>query len=145
MTHAVAALREIQPSFMRWTAGGVMLIEGLTFLTAASLHLGARIQMGSMMLDEPAILPAARVEIVCGLGLVGAAVVLLSQMKGGWLASMVAHLLAAGGVLLGMAALAAGRGPRTASNDAYHLTILIALVTGAALLATPPVRVALRR
>jgi hypothetical protein len=34
-----------------------------------------------------------------------------------------------GGVLLGIAALAAGAGPRTASNDLYHriMLILIAL------------------
>ena len=37
-----------------------------------------------------------------------------------------------GGVLLGMAALAAGWGPRTASNDLYH-HIMLALI-GASLL-----------
>jgi hypothetical protein len=36
------------------------------------------------------------------------------------------------GVLLGIAALAAGRGPRTASNDLYH-RIMLALI-GAGLL-----------
>ncbi len=49
------------------------------------------------------------------------------------------------GVMLGIVALNAGRGPRTASNDAYHLAILAALVIALALLASPPVRAALRR
>ena len=37
-----------------------------------------------------------------------------------------------GGVLLGIAALAAGAGPRTASNDLYHRMMLILI--GAAVL-----------
>jgi len=37
-----------------------------------------------------------------------------------------------GGVLLGIAALAAGAGPRTASNDLYHRIML--LLIGASLL-----------
>ena len=34
-------------------------------------------------------------------------------------------MVALAGVLLGKAALAAGRGPRTASNDLYHNLILV--------------------
>jgi hypothetical protein len=34
------------------------------------------------------------------------------------------------GVLLGIAALAAGRGPRTASNDLYHRIMLALIAAG---------------
>jgi uncharacterized membrane protein SpoIIM required for sporulation len=37
---------------------------------------------------------------------------------------LVSNFIALCGVLLGMAALAAGRGPRTASNDLYHHIML---------------------
>jgi len=49
-----------------------------------------------------------------------------------WRTALIANLVPLGGVLLGMAALAAGRGPRTASNDLYH-HIMLALI-GASLL-----------
>ncbi len=39
--------------------------------------------------------------------------------------ALVGNLVALGGVLLGKAALAAGRGPRTASNDLYHNIMLV--------------------
>jgi len=52
-------------------------------------------------------------------------------------------LIPLGGVLLGMAALAAGRGPRTASNDLYH-HIMLALI-GASLLILFFARSALNR
>jgi hypothetical protein len=38
---------------------------------------------------------------------------------------LVANWVALGGVLLGIAALAVGAGPRTASNDPYHRMMLI--------------------
>jgi hypothetical protein len=41
-----------------------------------------------------------------------------------WRAALIANVVPLAGVLLGMAALAAGRGPRTASNDLYHHIML---------------------
>jgi hypothetical protein len=38
------------------------------------------------------------------------------------------HLVALSGVLLGIAALAAGSRPRTASNDLYHRIMLLLIV-----------------
>jgi hypothetical protein len=38
---------------------------------------------------------------------------------------LITNLVALGGVLLGIAALAAGAGPRTVSNDLYHCLMLI--------------------
>ena len=149
MIDAVAARREAgpgtSPSPIRWAAAGLMLVESATFLLAASLHRGLQIPLGFVTLAEPTIGPAAIVETICGLALLIAAITVLSGSRWGWLASVGAHLLAAGGVTLGIVALNAGRGPRTASNDAYHLAILTALVVGLVLLATPPVRAALGR
>ena len=56
---------------------------------------------------------------------------------------MIANLVPLGGVLFGMAALAAGSGPRTASNDLYH-HIMLALI-GASLLILFFARSALNR
>lgn len=47
--------------------------------------------------------------------------------------------------MLGMVALALGRGPRTDLNDAYHRAVLVALIMGLGLLVTPAVRGALGR
>jgi hypothetical protein len=42
-----------------------------------------------------------------------------------WRVALITNFVALGGVLLGIAALAAGAGPRTASNDLYHHIMLI--------------------
>jgi hypothetical protein len=133
------------PSPVRWAAAGVMLAESLTFLLASALHRGLQIPLGIVTLAEPMIGPASVVETTCGVALALAAVTVLSGSRWGWLSAVAAHTISASGVVLGIVALNAGRGPRTASNDAYHLTILTALVIGLVLLATPPVRAALGR
>ena len=43
--------------------------------------------------------------------------------------AIIANFIAIAGVSLGMIALAAGRGPRTSSNDTYH-HIMLALAVG---------------
>jgi hypothetical protein len=148
MIDAVAARRDSQPragrSPIRWAAAGLMLVESATFLLAASLHRGVQIPLGFTTLVEPTIGPAATVETTCGLVLFIAAITVLAGSRWGWLAAVGAHVISAGGVVLGIVALNAGRGPRTASNDAYHLAILTTLVIGLVLLTTPPVRAALR-
>ena len=58
---------------------------------------------------------------------------ILRRRKHAWRAGLIANLVALGGILLGMAALAAGAGPRTQSNDLYHL-IMLALVGAAVIL-----------
>jgi hypothetical protein len=133
------------PSPIRRVAAGVMLLAALTFLIASTLHRGLQIPLGIGTLAETMIGPASIVETTCGVALAIAAVTVLRGSRWGWLSAVSAHLISAGGVVLGIVALNAGRGPRTASNDAYHLTILTALVIGLVLLATPPVRAALGR
>ena len=133
------------PSPVRWVAAGAMLSEALTFLIASTLHRGFQIPLGIVTLAEPMIGPASIVETTCGVALAIAAVTVLTGSRSSWAGAVAAHVISAGGVVLGIVALNAGRGSRTASNDAYHLTILTALVIGLVLLATPPVRAALRR
>ncbi len=60
-----------------------------------------------------------------------------------WLAATAAHVFALAGVLFGMFALAQGWGPRTESNDIYHQVMLLLLIVGLLLLATPIARTAL--
>ena len=56
--------------------------------------------------------------------LLGAAAV-LSQSINMWRTALITNLVVLAGVLLGIAALAAGAGPRTASNDLYHRVMLV--------------------
>src|SRR5215211_162678 len=104
MIDAVAARREAGPgtgpSPIRWAAAGLMLVEAATFLLASALHRGVQIPLGFVTLIEPTIGPAAIVETTCGLALFIAAITVLAGNRWGWLATVVAHLLAAGGVVL---------------------------------------------
>ena len=101
----------------------LMAIEALTFLIGAGLHLGIPL----FGLDEPPIGPAFVVEALCGTVLATGAW-WYSRVSWGTSVALSAHALAIAGVLLGMAALAAGRGPSTPLNTLYHRTILIALI-----------------
>jgi len=105
-----------------------MVTNAALFFFGALQHAG--IAIGRF--HEPHIVPAAIVESVCGLSLVWGIAAVFGHSPVGWRTAMIANLIPLGGVLLGMAALAAGRGPRTASNDLYH-HIMLALI-GASLL-----------
>ena len=141
-----AALRQdtLRPPLA--TALGVLSAgDAVTFLIFASLHLGLQIPLGFATLAEPYIWAAARVEALCCLALGTAAATVFTGWRHAWLTAAVAHVVSICGVLLGMAALAAGRGPRTELNSTYHLTILLVMLAGLVLLATPAGRAALRR
>jgi hypothetical protein len=98
-------------------------IEAITFFVGAILHLGIPL----FGLNEPRIVPATLIEALCGVGL-GAGAWWYARLRSGKAAALAAHALAIAGVLLGMAALAAGRGPSTPLNTVYHRTILVALI-----------------
>jgi hypothetical protein len=106
---------------MRRLLGFVMIANAALFFFGAVQHAGLAI--GSF--HEPRIIPAAMVETLCGLSLVCGAAAVLIHSRIEWRVALAANLVALGGVLLGIAALAAGRGPRTASNDLYHRTMLV--------------------
>jgi hypothetical protein len=114
---------------MRILLGCVMISNALLFFFGAVQHAGVSIGY----FHEPRIIPAAIVESLCGLSLVWGIAAVFGHSPVAWRTAIVANLVPLGGVLLGMAALAAGRGPRTASNDMYH-HIMLALIATALLL-----------
>jgi hypothetical protein len=103
----------------------MMIFNAALFFFGAIQHLGVSIGR----FHEPIIHPAAIVESTCGLALTVSAVALFRGTPSARRLAMIANFIAIAGVSLGMVALAAGRGPRTASNDTYHhimLTLAIA-------------------
>jgi Kef-type K+ transport system membrane component KefB len=103
----------------------VMISNALLFFFGALQHAGVSIGY----FHEPRIIPATIVESLCGLSLVWGVAALFGHSPVEWRTAIIANLVPLGGVLLGMAALAAGRGPRTASNDLYHHIMLALIVT----------------
>jgi hypothetical protein len=113
---------------MKIVAGWFMIANAALFFFGAVQHAG--IAVGSF--HEPLIIPAAIVETLCGLCLLWGAGALFRNSKTGRRTALIMNFVALAGVLLGIAALAAGAGPRTASNDLYHRIML--LLIGASLL-----------
>ena len=113
---------------MRILVGSLMIPNAALFLFGAVQHAG--VPIGEFY--EPRIIPAAIVETLCGLALACGAAWMSADSKMGWRLALITNFVALAGVLLGMAALAAGAGPRTASNDLYHRVMLA--LTGASIL-----------
>ena len=122
---------------MKTTIGSLMLVNAALFFFGAIQHSG--VALGPF--HEPNIIHATIVETVCGLALLCGALALPCNWKKSWGAALTGNLIALAGVLLGMAALAVGAGPRTASNDLYHrlMLILIAAATVALFFQRPRV------
>ena len=118
----------------------VIIIEALTFFLAASLHFGVRI----IGLNEPQIIPATIVEGLCAIFLSIAAIAIGTHARPARGITIAAHLFCIAGVLLGIGALAMGRGPTTELNFFYHRTILAVLTIMLIILFTSPGRTALR-
>ena len=110
---------------MRSLLATLMFLNASLFFFGAVQHLG--VSIGNF--HEPIIHPAAIVESTCGLALAVSVLALLRGTSSARRLAIVTNFIAIAGVSLGMVALAAGRGPRTASNDTYHhimLTLAIA-------------------
>ncbi len=101
----------------------LMIANAALFIFGAVQHAGVAIGP----FHEPRIIPAAIVETICALSLLLGAAAVLSQSMNLWRTALVTNLVALAGVLLGIAALAAGAGPRTASNDLYHRIMLVVI------------------
>jgi len=106
---------------MKTLLGSLMIANALLFFFGAVQHAGLR--LGPF--HEPRIPPAMVVETLCGISLLWGGTTVWRHANVDWPGPLIANLIALGGVLLGMAALAAGRGPRTASNDLYHHIMLV--------------------
>jgi hypothetical protein len=107
------------------------VVEGalsLSFLVGAVTHAGVRLPLGFATIDEPTIVPASIVEGVIAIGF---AVTLLAELTGrpyARIALQIALRLGIAGVLLGMFALALGRGTRTELNDVFHVVWLVVML-----------------
>ena len=123
----------------------VIILEALTFFSFGLLHSGVRLSLGFAVLREPRIIPAMIVESLSGTLLSGSTFAVATNKSWSWTASVIAHTISIGGVLLGMAALALGAGPRTELNDIYNRTILTLLVIILIYLFTPAGKAALGR
>jgi hypothetical protein len=107
--------------FVKTVLACLMFANAALFFFGAVEHLGVTIGR----LHEPHIIPAAIVESLCGISLVIGALFVVRFPPIPLLPPLAGNLIAIAGVVLGMAALAAGRGPRTASNDLYHHIMLL--------------------
>ncbi len=114
-------------------------VEGVAFLLAALSHTGMRV----LPFDEPRIVDAAIVEGLCGIFFVGSAVSVFARAAWAWLALVASHTFALLGVLVGIAAIAAGLGPHSIFNDTFHRVAVVVLVVMLIVLATPAARAAL--
>ena len=132
-------------TIVRTAVGVLAVLYAATFLLGALLHLGVRVPVGSAVLAEPRIVPAAIVEGLCGLFLAVGAYAVLARRTWAWPTVTAAHAFALGGVLLGIGALAVGAGPSTELNHIYHRVMLVALAAGLIFLLTPIGRAALGR
>ena len=108
----------------------LMTLNAALFLFGAAQHAGAKIGP----FEEPHIFPAMIVETICGLSLLTGAVALAGSGLRRRGIAIATNGIALCGVLLGQIALAAGRGPRTASNDRYHLIMLLLIAASLAVL-----------
>lgn len=123
--------------------GVLMMLEALSFLGFALLHLGVRIAADFAVIDEPRRPFAVIVEGVAAVALALGASAVLTRRTWAWVAATGAHAIALAGVLWGMVAIAAGRGSHTQLNDTYHRVMIAVLGAGLILLLTRPGRTVL--
>jgi hypothetical protein len=120
---------------LHWTAsvaGGVLLLDALTFFFFGMLHAGVHL-LGSL---EPTILPATIVESVCCVVTIGAGIAIFTRRAWAWRAAVWAQSISAAGVLLGIVAGGGG----TTLNFVYHRAILSVLIIGLLFVLVPSVR-----
>lgn len=102
----------------------VLAVIAVAFALGATVHTGATI----VGWQEPVIVGASVVEGVCALGFAAACCGLLSGARRRGRLVRLAHLVGIVGVLFGMLTLDLELGPRTLSNDVYHLAVLAAML-----------------
>jgi hypothetical protein len=98
------------------------------FAIGALTHAGVTLPLGVTTIDEPTIVPAAIVEAIIAVAFGVATYAELAARPHARLALAVALRVGIAGVLLGMFALALGRGTRTELNDVFHVVALIAML-----------------
>jgi hypothetical protein len=99
--------------------------------------------VGFAVIEEPRRPFAVIVEGLAALLLALSAAAVLTRKTWAWAAATGAHAVALAGVLWGMVAIAAGRGPHTQLNDSYHRVMVVVLGAVLILLLTRPGRAVL--
>jgi hypothetical protein len=131
------SFRSRQRDLVRTLVGVLAAVYAMTFVVAVQLHVGVEISLGFAVLGEPERPFAVIVEGVAGSVLALGAFAALARRTWAWAALTVAHAISLAGVLWGMVAIAAGRGPHTLLNDTYHRVMVVLLGAGLVLLLTP--------
>ena len=126
-----------EPSIVRTAVALLATVYAATFVVAVLLHVGVEIPLGFAVLDEPRRPFAVIVEGAAGTVLAVGAFAALARKAWAWAAATGAHAVALAGVLWGMVAVAAGRGPHTQLNDSYHRVMVVLLAATLILLLTP--------
>ena len=122
----------------------LIIFDAVALLFAGIVHLvGANIPLGSATFDEPPLLPAGIVESLAGLLFAWAAYAVFSARPWAWTATLVAHLFAIAGFLVGI--FATTRLGTTPFNHDYHYAMLMVFVVGLVLVLLPAGRAALGR
>ncbi|MEV0994395.1 hypothetical protein [Nonomuraea sp. NPDC050202] len=111
---------------LRRSLGGLSLLYALVFVTFAVLHAG----VGLGPVREPVIVPAAIVETLCCVVLIGGGYGALARRAWAWDGLIYTHAAALGGVLLGILALAFGPEAGSALLTWYHSLMAVALAAG---------------
>jgi hypothetical protein len=141
----MTVLKAPEPSIVRTAVALLATVYAASFGVAVLLHAGVDIPLGSAVLDEPRRPFAVIVEGVAGTVLAVGAFAAFAGTTRAWAAVTGAHAVALAGVLWGMVAVAAGRGPHTQLNDTYHRVMVVLLGATLLLLLTPLGRNALGR
>jgi hypothetical protein len=105
-------------------------VLGAGFFLGALAHIVGWLPFGSLA-NEPQILPAALVELFCGLAMLYAAVMLRSAHPEGFPRAFGAHVGAIMAVIVGMISLTLGVGESTEMNTTYHGVMLLLLLLNA--------------
>jgi hypothetical protein len=111
--------------------------EALGFLLFAVLHFGQPLPLGFVVLEEPPRPYAVIVEGAAAFLLMLGAFAAIMHRSWAWTAATVAHVFALAGVLWGIVAIQAGRGPHTPLNDTFHGVMIVFLIAGLIFLLTP--------
>src|SRR5690348_5687873 len=101
------------------TTRALIVFDTVTLLLFALLHANGPLALGSAVLAEPRIIPAAIVEGLAGLIFAVSAYAVFTRASWAWAATVAAHVFTLAGVLLGITMIAAGFGPHSALNDTY--------------------------
>jgi hypothetical protein len=133
----MTTLKAREPSIVRTAVALLATVYAATFVVAVLLHVGVEIPLGFVVLNEPRRPFAVIVEGVAGIVLTVGAFAVFTGTTGAWATVTGAHAVALAGVLWGMVAVAAGRGPHTQLNDTYHRVMVVLLGATLILLLTP--------